>query len=242
MDERRITRVLRETHPGSGERVLVAVMNNRRDFAIAREQGWYRIPVKRAPKRIGADYLAFYFTGAFPEGQRYRVIYYAPVRAYRLAIRTELLPEELDHPRANERYFKIGLGPLQRLAQPIPSRKLRRITFIPTTLERLLNAHEINDLWDKGRHQDALWAALKAEEIEAERQVEIREAEVRYLADFVIPCQIGRVIIVCDVERKAFGPNVLRFTADQLLCETVDCVRRIREAMILHGETWHTVR
>jgi hypothetical protein len=151
MDERRIAWVLREARPGSGERVLVAVMNNRRDFAIAREQGWYRIPVKRAPNRVGADYLAFYFTGAFPEDQRHRVLFYAPIRAYRLVTRVALLPDEADHPRAEDLYFKIEIGPLCRLARPVISRALRRITFIPTTMARLSSAHEINELWDGSR-------------------------------------------------------------------------------------------
>jgi hypothetical protein len=75
MDERQIAYVLRETRPGSAERVLVVVMNSRRDWEIVRAQGWYRIPVKRAPRRVGADYLAFYFTGAFPEDQRHQVLY-----------------------------------------------------------------------------------------------------------------------------------------------------------------------
>ena len=159
MDEPRIAQVLRETDPGSGERVLVAVMNNPRDLTIARELGWYRIPVNRAPKRVGADYLAFYFTGAFPEGERHRVVFYAPIRAYRLATRAELLPADPDHPRAQERYFKVEIGPLQRLDHPIPSRTLRRITFIPTTLQRLLNAQEIHDLWERGRHRNKRWPA-----------------------------------------------------------------------------------
>jgi hypothetical protein len=237
MDERHFAQVLREIHPGSGERVLVAVMNDQRDWAIAREQGWYRIPVKRAPKRVGADYLAFYFTGAFPEDQRYRVIFYAPIYAYRLVSRVEMLPEEPDHPRASERYFKIEIGPLQRLTRPIPSHKLRRITFIPTTLNRLLHAQEINDLWDKGRHQDTLWEALKAEEIVAERQIEIQEAGAPYVADFLIPCRIGRVIVMCDADRELNGTNVLHFTAEQLLREIAVCIWRIRERMILYGET-----
>jgi hypothetical protein len=157
--------VIRETRPGSSDRVLVAVVNNRRDLAIAREQGWYRIPIKRAPRRVGADYLAFYLTGAFPEEQRHRVLYYAPIRAYRLASRATLLPDEVDHPRAQDSYFKIEIGPLQQLARPIISRKLRRVTFIPTTLARLLNASEIKDLWDKGSLQDDLWAAVKTNDI-----------------------------------------------------------------------------
>jgi hypothetical protein len=161
----RVIRVLRETRPGSSDRVLVAVINNRRDWDIAREQAWYRIPVKRAPKRVGADYLAFYLTGAFPEDQRHRISSYAPIRAYRLATRATLLPDETDHPRAQDSYFKIEIGPLQQLARPVISLKLRRITFIPTTLTRLLNASEVKDLWDKDSLQDELWAALKTHDI-----------------------------------------------------------------------------
>lgn len=161
MDERTIAQVLREARPGSGERVLVAVLNNPRDLAIAREKGWYRIPVERAPRRIGADYLAFYFTGAFPEAQRHKVVFYAPIHAYRLATRVELLPDEPSHPRAHERYFKVEIGSLRQLARPVCSHRLRRITFIPTTLERLLSACEINDLWDRGSGQEELWSATQ---------------------------------------------------------------------------------
>ena len=234
MDEQRIVRILRETRPGTGERVLVAVINNPRDLEIAQRQHWYRIPVKRAPKRIGADYLALYLTGAFGPGERHQVSQYAPIRAYRLATRVELLPSEPDHPRAQERYFKVEIGPLQRLARPIPSLKLRRITFIPTTLDRLLNAHEINDLWDKGRHQDELWAALKAHEIDAERQVEVQETGAIYVADFVIPCSTGRVIVFCEGQPEINAPNVLRFTPQQLLQATDDCVRQIGKTMALY--------
>lgn len=160
MDEQRAYQVLRETRPGTGERVLVAVMNTPRDLHIARDQHWYRIPVQRAPRKVGADYLAFYMTGAFSPAERHRVSLYAPIRAYHLATRIELLPQEPDHPRAKEHYFKVEIGPLQCLPRPIPSTRLRRITFISTTLERLLSAQEINDLWDRDRRQDALWAAL----------------------------------------------------------------------------------
>lgn len=166
MNERRIVRILRETHPGTGERVLVVVMNQPRDLWIAREQHWYRIPVRRAPRRVGADYLALYLTGAFPPDQRHKVSLYAPIRAYHLATRIDLLPEEPNHPRARERYFKVEIGPLQQLARPIPSHKLRRVTFIPTSLQRLLDAREIRDLWEKGYRQEELWTALAIEEPE----------------------------------------------------------------------------
>jgi hypothetical protein len=160
MDEQRIVQVLREIRPGSSDRVLVAVVNSPRDLEIVRQQHWYRIPVKRAPKRVGADYLALYMTGAFGPRERHQISLYAPIRAYRLVTRIELLPDEPEHPRAQDHYFKIEVGPLQRLARPIVSHRLRRVTFIPTTLERLLGAAEINDLWDKGRHPDELLATL----------------------------------------------------------------------------------
>jgi hypothetical protein len=255
MAERRIARVLRETRPGSAERVLVAVMNNLRDWEIVRTQGWYRIPVKRAPRRVGADYLAFYFTGAFPEGQRHQVHYYAPIRAYRLATRAALLPDEPDHPRAQDRYFKVEIGPLQQLARPIPSRKLRRITFISTRLDLLLDADEINDLWEKERRQDELWAALKSHHIEAEREVLIRERGAisslvgagssrsgtgssrprarsprPYVADFLVPCPGGPVIVICDARQSVAGENVL-YLEDRELSDIYGCVLRIQQAM-----------
>ena len=233
MNEEQIAYVLRETNPGSGERVLVAVMNNPRDLEIARRQGWYRIPVKRAPRRVGADYLAFYFTAKFPPQQRHRVLWYAPIRAYHLVQRLALLPDEPAHPRAADPYFKIEIGSLQQLAHPIPSRKLRRITFIPTTLEKLLAAREINDLWDKGRHQDALWAALQADDIVAERQIPIKEQGVSFVADFVIPTPRGSVIVRCDERHQENHTErpVLSFTAQQLLHETAACMQQIKTAM-----------
>ena len=109
--------------------VLVAVVNNVADLQRAAAQGWYRIPQRRAPRRIGADYLAFYQTGAFKaQEEAQTVTYYAPTRRYQLLTRRELLPEEANHPRADDFYFRIELGPLQRLATPIPSATMRRVT------------------------------------------------------------------------------------------------------------------
>ncbi len=180
-------------------RVLVVVMNSPRDFALAREAGWYRIPLARAPRLLAADYLAFYQTRVFGD-EAWAIHYYAPVRRYRIVTRIELLPDEPDHPRAHERYYKIEIGPLQRLEQPIPSRRLRRITFIPTTLSRLLCAREINDLWMGNPLQERLWAELKACGIEAEREYPIREAGQEYTVPFAVPCHTGGVVLTTNGE------------------------------------------
>jgi UV DNA damage endonuclease len=147
-------------------RVLVAVMNNPRDLQIARDEGWYRIPLKRAPRQVAADYLAFYQTAAF-EAERWAVNYIAPIRHYHIAQRRELLPDEADHPRAGDTYYKVEVGPLERLPSPVPSRRLRRITFIPTTLERLLAAEDVSDLWLGDMAEDALWDEFMGQADEA---------------------------------------------------------------------------
>jgi len=109
--------------------VLVGVINNPRDLEIARLLGWYRIPLRTAPKIVAVDYLAFYQTGAFGD-EKWRIQYVAPVRGHELTTRGELLKTEPDHPRAKEEYFKIQIGPLERLPQAILAETWRRITFL----------------------------------------------------------------------------------------------------------------
>ncbi len=242
-----------EVELSSSQRVLVAVMNAPRDFEIARDDSWYRIPLKRAPRRVGADYLAFYQTKAFDD-EKWAVNYYAPTRRYHLVTRAQLLPEEVDHPRAAEPYYKVEIGPLQRLPRPVPSKRLRRITFIPTTLERLLGAEEINDLWDRGSREDRLWEAFKREGIEAERQYEVEGTVLRpdseqFVVDFAVFCQEGQVAVMCegqpaaesprvirerqvsDYDLTALGWTVLHFDEQQLSRDVPGCLAVVREAV-----------
>jgi len=198
-----------ETLDTGGEApVLVVVVNSQEDLARARDQGWYRIPVGRAPPRIAAEFLAFYLTGAFPEQDRWAVKWVAPVSGYRVMTRLELLPHEADHPRAGERYYRVSLGPLRALKCPIPSRRLRRITFISTTLARLAEAEEINDLWLKSTAQERLWAALKQADADAERQYPLREDLPQHPADFALFGDGARVAVF--VSDEPASPEGLR--------------------------------
>ncbi len=183
--------------------VLVVVVNDPADLARVREQGWYRIPLARTPRRVAAEYLAFYQTAAFPAEERWAVRWLGPVRGYHIATRRELIPEEPTHPRASDRYYKVTLGGLMPLPHPVPSRRLRRITFIPTTLARLLAAEEINDLWIKSSAQERLWAALKQADVDAERQYPLREDLPQYVADFALLCRGGRVALIVEDEPRA---------------------------------------
>ncbi|MFU8771381.1 MAG: hypothetical protein ACNA8H_03065 [Anaerolineales bacterium] len=135
-------------------------MNNPRDLEIARLLGWYRIPLRKAPKVVEVDYLAFYQTGAFGE-QRWQIQFIAPVQGHELTIRAELLKDEIAHPRAKEEYYKMQIGPLVGLPRPIPAGNWRRITFLYTTGEYLLKARSINDLVVHTEERSTLWKALR---------------------------------------------------------------------------------
>jgi hypothetical protein len=131
-----------------------------RDMEIARLLGWYRIPLRTAPKVIFVDYLAFYQPASFGEHGGF-IEYIAPVRGNELTTRGELLKDEINHPRANEEYYKIQLGALERLPTPIKAEKWKRLTFLYTTGEYLLNAKTLNDLVVHNEERPLLWRSLR---------------------------------------------------------------------------------
>ena len=140
--------------------ILVCLMPAPRDMEIARLLGWYRIPLRTAPKVVAVDYLAFYQPGSFAE-RGGRIEFVAPVRGHELVTRAELLKDEADHPRANEEYFKLQIGPLERLSRPIVAEKWRRVTFLYTTGEYLLEANTLNDLVVQSDERASLWQSLR---------------------------------------------------------------------------------
>jgi len=158
--------------------VLVCLIPTPRDLEIARLLGWYRIPLRTAPKVIAVDYLAFYQPSTFGErgGQ---IEFIAQARGHELTTRGELLRDEKDHPRANEEYFKIQLGGLEKLREPIRADKWKRLTFLYSTGEYLLNAKLLNDLVVKNEERDILWKNLR-ERAENEQlyKVDLPEADL----------------------------------------------------------------
>jgi len=140
--------------------VLVCLLPTPRDLEIARLLGWYRIPLRSAPKVVAVDYLAFYQPSAFGErgGQ---IEYIAPVRGHELTTRAELLKDEPGHPRAREEYYKIQIGALEKLKEPISADKWKRLTFLYSTGEYLLNAKLLNQLVVKSEEREILWRNLR---------------------------------------------------------------------------------
>jgi hypothetical protein len=83
------------------------------------------------------------------------------MRGHELTTRSALFKDELNHPRANEEYFKIQLGNLIRLPSPISADHWRRITFLYTTGGLLLRAETVRDMVVDGEERDLLWNTLR---------------------------------------------------------------------------------
>lgn len=233
--------------------VLVAIMNDKRDFAIARDHNWYRIPISSVKKWLNDRWppkkIAFYQTKVFGD-EAYSIRYYAKVIQIKERSRRQLFPSEPEGKKSQRRYFKLFLTPLQKLPKPIFSRRWRRIIFIPTTEERFNQAVEINDLYDESPLEDRLWAELKRYNIPAERQEFITLDKKNYFLDFAIYCDKGNLNIETDgdtwhanpegaakdnVRDNALGANgwhVLRFTTSQINESTEEyCIQKVKKAI-----------
>ncbi|MFN8412737.1 MAG: hypothetical protein U0Z26_10150 [Anaerolineales bacterium] len=158
--------------------ILVALIPTVRDLEIARLLGWYRIPLRTAPKVVAVDYLAFYQPSAFGEHGG-KIEFVAQVKGHELTTRGELLKDEANHPRAHEEYYKIQLGGLEKLQTPILADKWKRLTFLYSTGEYLLNAKLLNDLVVQNEERTILWKHLR-ERAENEQlyKVDLPEADI----------------------------------------------------------------
>lgn len=231
--------------------VLVAIINNKLDYATLRERLWYRIPVSSVEKwlkeRWPPKWLAFYQTLAFG-AEKHAINYFAEVLDFREVRRWQLFPDEPHDEKGNGRYYQIFVKSIQSLPKPIYSRRYRRIIFIPTTREKFVNASEINDLFDESSLEDKLWAEFKRHNIPAERQEFVVARKNNYVLDFAIYCAKGNINIetdgdfwhanpekaeqdnVRDHDLNTEGWKVLRFTEKQIREQAASyCVKTVSE-------------
>ncbi|HDN26257.1 MAG TPA: DUF559 domain-containing protein, partial [Thioploca sp.] len=152
--------------------------------------------------------------------------------------------------KSNQRYYQLLIEPLQRLPQPILSRRWRRIIFIPTSWQKFLHAIEINDLYDDSPLENRLWAEFKRLQIQADRQELVKINRQDYALDFAIYCPKGKIDVEIDGDTwhanpkkaaqdnrrdnalESAGWNVLRFNTDQVKEEMAEyCVPTIAETI-----------
>lgn len=135
------------------DRVLVGVINRKRDLSYARDQHWYRIPVERIKReRIDTEYVAFFLSGRVFQELSGTIPYYARIKGLELVHRRDILPTEADHPRADEQYYRLALDDLIQKPQPITNPARRPISFIYTTWDRFIVARTIADLYSDADH------------------------------------------------------------------------------------------
>jgi hypothetical protein len=123
-----------------------------------------------------------YFTKVFKD-DKWAIHYYAAIQGHELVARRDLFPAEPDHPRAGQWYYKLQLGPLEHKLPPIVANRRRRVTFIVTSGDRFMNAHEINDLFEQASSVGQLYVKLREMGIEVEREWLISQKGITYVVD-----------------------------------------------------------
>ena len=116
------------------------------------------------------------------------------------------------------------IGPLQRLPRPVPSRALRRIAFIATTLQRLVVAPEMNDLWQRDDPQQRLWLALHEAGLLVEYCYQVGHPDGDVVVDFALFCRDGRIAVLCD---DADNEGAVRERRPELEAELPRCASAV---------------
>lgn len=184
--------------------VLVAILKEKSDWALLKEQGRYRIPLKSVPKPWPPRWLAFYQPKCFGE-DAYRIRFYGEVTSIRRLTRSDIFPNEIFSEKSDYEYYILNLKQLEELACPIPSRRPRRIVFIPTTWEKFEKATQINDLFNASPLEDHMWSELNRVSIEAERQWAVQVNKKYYYLDFAIFCKNGQIDVETDGDAWHLG-------------------------------------
>jgi len=229
---------------------LVGIVPRKNLWDLMQREKWYHIPVKSAPKNAAlVEYLGFYFPAAFGEKMQYQVSFYARVEALDIVKRIKLFPKEKEHPRANDDYFQFHLNEIKELPKPIPSLRWRRIVHIPTSLEKLFRAEEINDLYDTSPLEEKMYSEMKQRKLSAERQFYVEVMGKFYCLDFGIFCKRGDLDVECDGERyhilpealtkdrvrnnelTSFGWRVLRFSGKEINKTITNCLNVIERTI-----------
>ncbi len=227
--------------------VLVGVLKNKRDLGILLTKKWYRIPLAHAPARP-FHYLAFYQPARFGRRGR-RILYYARVLNQQTIKRSELLPDELNHPRARDYYFRLRVGRVKKLPRPVRNIIPRRISFGFTTLNRLLKSRNILQLYNVVPTEQMIEDGLKLTGIGVRAQYHVACGQKRYCIDFAVFCRQGLIAIECDNKKahsglrkrqkdkiknavlRRCGWRVIRLSEKDIVSDLEGCMIRVKKAV-----------
>jgi len=213
------------------DRVLIGVLNRKRDLQTLLKSRWYRIPQKRLPRGVYTEYLAFYISGSAARGlEQSGIHYYAQVRGVELLYRRDLLPDEPDHRNANETYYKVQLSELSPKLPVVTNPTRRPISFVFTTWDRFVNARTIPELYSKADYYvDRIYHALKDRRLRPERTWDAQKREYGYGAAVRVICENGIFTGYTETQQATDGGYYLDPDRDQdeMLREIVSRIERM---------------
>lgn len=222
---------------------LVAVVTSDADLARFVDGGLYRIPDRSIGRLLSHASLAqtkrvaLYQTGSITDGLPSVVELHGAVERVTIEQRRRIIPEEADHPSADESYHVVRVASVQRLEVPLMSHRPRRITFVRSTTERLLHARDINDLFIGTRAEEALWPSLR--ELGAERRCFMNVSDHVMEVDFAIVNNDRAIGIVCSdddyvPDAPAGDWSVMRFSNASIEGDLPGCLQQILD--VIRGE------
>jgi very-short-patch-repair endonuclease len=177
--------------------MLLAIFKYKYSLTILQEEGWYHIPVDTAPKTWPPKWLCFYQGKVFGK-EAYRIEYYGALEDYEIVPYRDLFPNKIESEKSDWPYYRVRLKELKQRADPIPSFRPRRLSFVPTTWAKFESAEQINDLFDESPLEDLMWKQLKQLNIKAECQWKLTVRDHNYYLDFALFCNTGFIDIETD--------------------------------------------
>ena len=181
------------------DRVLVGAITRQKDLTRARDDHWYRIPQLRVARGVHAEYVAFFLNSRVAKKPDSGIYFFARRAGVELAYRRDLLPDEANHPRADDVYYKVQLTDWQEKSPPILNPTRRSITFIYTTWDRFVHASEIKDLYSKADYfVDRIYHALRNNGYNMDRSWDAERRTTGHGAQLRILCENGDLTASTD--------------------------------------------
>jgi len=235
---------MNSSDPKQTRDTLVAVVSNDADLERFRQRGTYRIPTRTIGRSLGrttldeSHYLALYQTASITNGIAGAIELWGEIVERTVAPRRQILPDQPDHPAADELYHLLTVHPVEQLPQPVVALNRRRFAFLRTSRERLLAAATLDDLPVGTAAEERLWREIQGWSIDAHRHLLLpRDGVVMELSMALFANGRGIGVVMDDnvqdarIEVVEGGDDalwkVIHFAPAQLEDDFTGCVHQI---------------
>lgn len=172
-----------------------------------------------------------------------------PIWNYQTIKRRDLLPDEPDHPRTHDYYFRVRVGKIKKLPRPIRNIIPRRVSFGFTTLNHLLKSKNILQLYNIAPTEQIVEHGLRRANIKAVAQYYVLSGKKRYCLDFAVFCKQGSIAVECDNIKahsslgqrekdkikntflRRRGWTVIRLPEHDIVSDLESCIVRVKKAV-----------